>query len=96
MTRAFLACSCVLLLVGCSQTKLVPELVKAPLPAVPAGCDRDFAPKLPPVPQIKGATSIDELNAHWARHWRQAQAPYRAVHAAHALCRKYATGVARS
>jgi len=87
---------CITLLTGCAQTKLVPELVKSPVPAVPAGCDRDLPADLPSVPQIKGATSIDELNAHWARHWRRARAPYRAVHAAHALCRKYAVGVARS
>jgi len=78
-----------LFLAGCS-TKYVPvELSEAP---VPPECKRQHYRDLAPVPPMEGPqVSPDEINKHWAKHYRlKARVRYRNLRRDYQICSKYA------
>lgn len=62
--------------------------------AVPAECKSRHYADLPKVPALPGPkASPDQVNKHWARHYRlEARPQYRRLYRDYRLCARYARG----
>ncbi len=80
------------LLGGCSPREVtVPVEITRTLPEAPPECRKPIPDDLPRVRELAaGAAGAEQVNAHWAAHWKRARIAYRetAVNPSR-ICQRY-------